>query len=361
MICSNCGQNIPGGMQCTCTAGEGRLVSYTAADVVRNIILSGQFLAMMILSGASIIITFLAGIFNRQNVVNEIINLFEEFDSRIDMSQFMAELDKYQVQRFNLMSLPVMEILMVIGMIMLYLSAKNSMSGQFFPQGITIFKVVKIIQTIGAAFAIVAIVLLVVFFSALRNSLGISGEIFDIMFLVVIAIVAIACVFVVLTIVYNVKFIKTMNTVKYSAETGVVNLDVSSYVIAMNWVFGIISFGSVSFSIVVKDLSGAATVCSAISLIIFSMLLTRYKKDMTELHRMVGYNNYGGQNYGYQNAPQTYTQPNQYVPPVQTQPIQSAPQQPPMQVEPQQYTESESHLPSIEEQRMEENFDENEQ
>lgn len=161
-------------------------------------------------------------------------------------------------------------ILICIGLWMTFASARNRMVDGMKTSGLTMIKVLTIIQLIGSCIAVAAIELLlllaVVGIAATEYAPGVAIAILVLLVLVVAASYT-------LQIIYSAKIIKSLNSVKSTITTGSPVAKASRFVAV--WAF-ISAFGAL-FSVASSFLSSVATITS---LICFGILVFKYNNSM---------------------------------------------------------------------------------
>lgn len=165
-------------------------------------------------------------------------------------------------------------ILICVGLWITYSSAKNRMTDTMKTSGLTMIKVITIIQLVWACvvFALVELLLmLIVVAVAAANvyeaGLIIAGVVFVVLF--------VAAAFA-LAIVYFAKIIKSIGVAKKTITTGIPSDKVSSYVAV--WAF--ISAVCLVFSLITSFIASAA---SMTAFICFGILIFKYKSAMKGL------------------------------------------------------------------------------
>ena len=336
MICQRCGREHAEGMQCICMTESAPVYMQTAPDILKQVASSGKFLAAIILSIASIVLTVIGQIMLSSSFADQMVGFLRSLNLPQEYYyQVMGQLNQLNGNTFQFISIPIMPILMVVGMLMLYFSAKRSAYGPFEAKGITLLKVLKILEIVGVALGALLFVLLAVLLGVFSASF-MSTEYgygdtegflaFAIGFLIGIGIM-LAIVFT-LIIIYNAKCIKLFNSIKNTAETGNPQAQVSGYLIVMNWISAVSTALTAFGSLALSWPSTVASLCGAASLILITLLLTEYKRKMTEFEVALRYpaQPYTG-NTAYQQPAQQYQQPmqqpayQQQMPPMQ-QPVQ---------------------------------------
>ncbi|GEM_PF-1482386 len=166
-------------------------------------------------------------------------------------------------------------ILMLVGMWMTFVSARESRTGGMKTTGLTIIKVISVLALIGlcaltALLVVAALILLI----ALSNEGGVPTTALGAV--IVIAMIAVAVL--VLYIVYYAKIVSTINTMKVTIATGCASDKISGYVGVIAILSGIRSALSIFSSANVLEL--LATIGSATASIAFGIFLFRYRTTM---------------------------------------------------------------------------------
>lgn len=179
-------------------------------------------------------------------------------------------------------SLP--NILIVAGLWIAYASVANKQYAGMKTSGLTLIKVILIINLVCICifFAAVEVVLLAAIVNLANSYYGSSvvGPLVGVMIGIAIALV--------LLILYYVKAVKTINTIKFTAQSGNPSDAVSIYVAVMAFIAG----GFALLSIVADHsiLSIFARVCSTTAFICFGAFLFVYRNQMRAVKRGVVYN-----------------------------------------------------------------------
>lgn len=197
-------------------------------------------------------------------------------------------------------------ILIAIGMWMFYGASRSSLGDRIATGGLTMVKVISIIQLVLACigFALAEIMLVLVITASnlipwdeimseftYDYNLNIAGILTPIIIagIVVVAIVA------VLYILYMVKIIKTIGVVSYTASAGQASAKISMYLIVMNFIGAGCAFLS---GISINPLTFLTNGCLAGFLVIISIGLLQYR---TKMQALVSPSPYAyGQPYPYQ-------------------------------------------------------------
>lgn len=164
-------------------------------------------------------------------------------------------------------------ILICVGLWITYSSARNRMSNGMKTSGLTMIKVITIIQLVYSCILLALVELLlflaVIIVAAEAYAPGVAIAI------LVFAVIVFAAAFV-LEIIYLAKVIKSLNAAKRTITTGVPSGSASTFVAV--WAF--ISAASLLFSLLANFLTSAAQMTS---LICFGILIFKYNEKMRAL------------------------------------------------------------------------------
>ena len=165
-------------------------------------------------------------------------------------------------------------ILICVGLWLTYASAASRASDTMKTSGLTMIKVISIIQLVSTCiwFAIIEILLMLIVIAVGAADVYEAGIIIAILIFMVILFAAAF----VLEIIYLAKIIKSINTAKKTIATAVPSDKVSSFVAVMNF----ISAAGFIFSLITSFISSAAAMTS---LICFGILIFKYKSAMRTL------------------------------------------------------------------------------
>lgn len=292
MICPKCGREISDGAVCTCSVVQPTpiLSSNPALNAIKTIGSSRLFLTAAILYSVSIVL----------NLWTSVVG-----DSTYDIVSYYTGVDLSAYANSNMLNMilsavaaSAFTILIAIGMWLHYSTCRRTDTGNISTAGLTICKVMFTITTVLMAISAVLSVILLLFVAVSADSiayylLNYFWYLFDAVhdindFAVALAIVAIMLIIFViiyftLAIIYYVLLIKTTNRIKTTALTGVPDNRISRFVIAMNYISAVFSGIGGLVMLISSPFTGLALLCSAVSTVLISICLSRYRKQSTIL------------------------------------------------------------------------------
>ena len=293
MICPNCGREIPDGSICPCSLAARPLSDNPAVNVIKTVGSSGQFLAMAILFSASALLTIFSSI-----GIPQMLFSFYEYAMEMGIDPELAYMITSGARSSavtNAIASSVPAILIGIAMWIHYCSSRSTNTGNISTAGLTICKALAYIYMVllcFVAFCIVAVLAIAI--------IGIlSGEFSDLMFvpqysysddeltlavIILFALIAAFSLFIfTLMITYNASIIRMINRTKLVAQSGMADDRVSSYLIGMNYVSAGISLIFGLITLASAPIAGLADICNALALVMSSLLLSRYRKEMNQV------------------------------------------------------------------------------
>lgn len=194
-----------------------------------------------------------------------LIDLFG-FEAAYALDEVMSVLRDVDLFGQIIANLPT--ILYALGMWMIVISAFQASVASIQPGGLTLIKVLVtiffVLSIIGTALMIVAAILGL---GMLITDLEASPALFALVLIPVLALV--------LVILYNVKLLRTIKNIRYTATTGYPVSEISGLIIFCCYAGGIIS--------ILGSLLNFAGMLSAVSLLLFGVVLGQYKKRMLYL------------------------------------------------------------------------------
>lgn len=283
MICPNCGRDIPAGAGCIC-GGQPLYSSNPAVNTLKTMGSSNMFLVFAILWSAVPVLSMLSNMFSR-NLSFLYYNLFaDEFNySSRQVGQLLDVLNQTSFVTSFVAMIP--QLLIVAGIWMFYAACRNRQFGGVSTTGLTICKVILIINTVSLGLVCLAVLI----FMGIGVSVGMSqligfnndyaGVILGIViFLTIILLATFA-----LGIFYLICAYKTVNRIKGTAVTGVPDAKISRFLIVFNYIIAVCSGLSGLFAVFTVPLLGLSSLASGVALFLLSTLLSRYKNQMLAL------------------------------------------------------------------------------
>lgn len=317
MICPKCGREIPDGTVCPCSAGAPALSTNPALNVIKTIGSSPMFLVAAVLYSLGVLLTFIGNISASSDVTGWLMSFAYEMD--VDMSYLYPYLQgASSTNAFSVVLSTIPAILIAVAFWLHYATCRGMKSGGISTAGLTIWKVMNYISLVCVIVA--AVIFAVAFIIILIGGIA-SGD-SDGAAVVGIAILCIIIVGIVfgLVIPYLIAEIRVINRTKNVAATGVPDNRVSQFLIVMNWISAVCAIISALTSLFLSPLVGLAGLASAVAVILETMCLTRYRREMTVLM--------------YPPVQPVYAQPVQPAQPYQAYNQPAAPVQPVQSVQP---------------------------
>ncbi|MBQ9375823.1 MAG: zinc ribbon domain-containing protein [Ruminococcus sp.] len=304
MICNKCGYNNYDNSR-FCTACGSNLTDNSVFSIVKSFGKSPLFLVATIAYTATLLLNLVYAFTNTWSLSLQLFNgsMYMPYP-REYAYEIASAIDKAVPIGIVLGTIPA--IIMCIGMWLVYGSALNRQTPYVKTTGLTM---VNVILKIDFIFTLIILslleILLLIGTIITSNYSSNSPYSYDSMYLgitigLILSFFLIAGIIVFLVF-YYVKAIKTVNSIKYSAQTGLPCDKISMFVAVISIItgaFDIISILSTPFNIVTI----LQALCSATAAITFGILLITYRSKMKELTQPT-YN----PNTVYQN-PQQFTQ-----------------------------------------------------
>lgn len=279
--------------------------SETAAKVletVKTVGTSPLFLIAVILFSVSVLLSFINSLIpsvQAPEYISELADLFEMFD----MGDILDELYESagSVSIVSAVTGIIPGALLVTGMWMTYTFL---MRGRMQTSGLTMIKVIVIIDLVALSVVLGLVELILVFALTVASGLGNADEAAIVIGVLIIVLAAAMA----LLIVYYAKLNKTINVVKSTVVTGIPSDRVSPYVAIFNFVSGGISALASLTSFNSGVLDAISSFCSSVAIILFGAVILVYRG------RMRGFMNPWAwqSNYTYGQPTQNYTQQYNY-------------------------------------------------
>ena len=276
-FCKNCGHNLNSvvtpSVQET-LAAKTPLSSHPVLNVVKKLASSPLFLVAVIAYSAQILFSIVNSAGTGAKVEMFLYQLLDRLGGNVpyefyDIVDGISRIGDIPYVLGTIIGL-IPSFLICAGLWMTFASAKSRMFDGMKTSGLTMIKVLTILQLIGSCIAVAAIELLlfvaVIGIAATEYAPGAAIAILVLLVLVVAASYT-------LQIVYFAKIIKSLNAAKNTILTGVPTAKASRFVAV--WAF-ISAFGAL-FSLTSSFLSSAATITS---LICFGILIYKYNSSM---------------------------------------------------------------------------------
>lgn len=237
-------------------------------NTIKKVASSGVSLAAIICLTVCLAMSFI-GVFSIAGSFDAVVETLEMFDfdyREIEMfDTIMDVVESTTIVSGIIALIPV--IIVVIGFWLIFTSARDTNNQGMKTAGLTVLKVMSIIQLVFfcIGMGLIMILLLIATFAVLVESTAVGGIMFVIMLLV-------AGIFVVELLMY-VKAISTINTIKASLQSGNNIAKISMYLIVMLYIMGVINILSFSF----------AGILQGVAYILFGVALNSLKNELNEL------------------------------------------------------------------------------
>ncbi|HBL84030.1 MAG: hypothetical protein A2Y17_05670 [Clostridiales bacterium GWF2_38_85] len=297
MICPKCGKEIPDGTVCDCKATiqssfdqqqtqQPNMVLGTAKSTFS----SQTFFVGIILLAVSIFFSLLT-IGNGYNFVSIILDVV----TIIAFFMFYSECKKSDIERFDIKSIKIYNIILKINIVLAAIFSVLALLSIFLFNLIKDYIIDFINENLTDVFNSEA------FASRMQQMKEMYPD-FDFMSFITsdqfisifIAILAVVLIIVLaITILYYSKILKTVNAIKGVIETGVENPFVSTFVIVMLYIFGVLSIISGVTSLL--SFAGISSLSAGIAMIIIANTLRKYGDNM----KMLSFSNSNNNNYNY--------------------------------------------------------------
>lgn len=288
MICPKCGRTVPDGAQCPCSVGTPVLSSNPALNVIKTIGSSPLFLALAVLLSLSAVLS----IFSSVGTEDLMSNLYYyAANSGLDPSVIYSMLDFVDGSTIvGAVIGAIPSILIAVGVWMHFATSKNVQSGNISTAGMTICKVLTYISLI--LMCLLSAFLVVVMIIAVAAAGSISYEYYGYdygggvaagMIVLMVAVLIGIAIFLALYVAYEICVIKTINRIKATALSGVPDNRIPGFLTVINYVFAVFMGISGLASLFSTPVIGIGSLVSAASLVLVSMSLGNYRKQMTML------------------------------------------------------------------------------
>lgn len=287
MICPKCGRNIPDGSTCPCSFGQPVLSSNPAVNTLKTLGSSPLFLVLCILFTLVPVMSILGAAMMGSNLY-DMLYLFMQLD--LDPGIYypmLSAIDSISLPSAILGSIP--SILVAVAVWMTYASCRNAQSGNVSTAGLTICKVLTIIQMVfvclgAAALALGLVVLMIAGVSELSSYDAYYGDgmaqagmaVVTVLFLIAAAVFA-------LLIIYEICVVKTINRIKATATTGTPDNRIPNYLIVMNYIIAVGSVLAGLANLFTSPAMGLGSLITGATMVIISIILSKYRSGMTLL------------------------------------------------------------------------------
>lgn len=287
MICPKCGRNIPDGSVCPCSYNTPVLSSNPAVNTLKTIGSSPLFLVVSILLSIAPVLTIASQLGLRDNMWDL---FYYAMQLDLDPSLFYPVIDaasSMSVAGAVLSAVPA--ILVAVAMWITYASCRDTQSGNVSTAGLTICKVLSIISLVCICILAAILVLFMVIFmiagmaEAANDVYGYDASIAQAGIAVLLVLFVILAAVLALVIIYQVCVIKTINRIKATATTGVPDNRIPNFLVVMNYIeaAGMVLAGLAN--LFTTPILGLGSLVGAATLVIISIILTRYRSGMTLL------------------------------------------------------------------------------
>lgn len=289
MICPKCGRVIPDGTQCPC--GAPLLSSNPAVNVIKTLGSSPKFLAVAILYSVAALFSAVS-VFNTDALASPLYYYAANYGLNSDAFYTVMEAAEGGGIAGAVIGL-IPAILIGVSIWLFYVSCRNVQTGNVSTAGLTICKVISYISLVGVC---LLILLLVVCFFLVLFAVGGSGDLYSsyysygygdgvvaavmalLIFVLLVALAVLA-----LLLVYEICVIKTINRIKASALHGVPDNRVPRFLTVFMMIMGVLNGLSGLVALFTAPLGGLASLAAAACMVLMSLLLSDYRRQMTML------------------------------------------------------------------------------
>lgn len=288
MICPKCGRTIPDGSVCPCTYSAPALSSNPAVNTLKTLGSGTLFLVLCILFTLTPVLSILSSALMTTDV-SDLLYLFMQMD--LDPSVYypvLTAIDNVSIPSAIIGSIP--SILIAVSLWITYTSSRNAQSGNVSTAGLTICKVLTIISLvcicIGAAACVLLMIILMIAGAGELASADYgpySDGVAQAGMAVLVVVFIIVAVVMALAIIYEVSVVKTINRIKATATTGVADNRIPNFLIVMNYIAAVGSALGGLANLFVDPFIGLSGLISAATLILISIILSKYRTGMTLL------------------------------------------------------------------------------
>lgn len=285
MICPKCGRNIPDGTVCPCSQGQ-VLSSNPAVNMLKTLGSSTPFLVFAILMSLVPVLSIISQA-SLQSNMGDLMYYAMQLD--LDPSVLYPAMDALgSVSVGSAIAAAIPSILIAVGVWITYVSCRNTQSGNVSTAGMTICKVLVIINLVcvclaGAVLAIVFVIALAKGVSDAAYYGGYDDGTQTAVTAVLVVFLIIFVVVIALAILYQISVVKTINRIKATAVSGVPNNRIPNFLIVMNYILAVCSALGGILNLFTSPIMGFSGLVSAASMILISILLSKYRAGMAQL------------------------------------------------------------------------------
>lgn len=290
MICPKCGRTVPDGAPCPC--GAPVLSSNPAVNLMKTLGSSPKFLAAAILYSVAVLFNLLAS-FGASDVISTLYYYGANYGFDPDVFYpMMSALEGSTVVSAVIGAIP--SILLAVGMWLFYTTCRNTQSGNVSTVGLTICKVITIINLVLLCCVVLFLVAMVMIFiiafagmgeinyySYSDGYYGATSAAFVITLLVIVSLIVAAVL--ALVIAYQVSILRVINRIKGSALNGAPDNRISRFLTGFMMVIGVLTCLGGLFSLIASPVAGIASLASGVCCVLMSLLLGEYRAKMTML------------------------------------------------------------------------------
>ena len=274
VFCKNCGKNLTQ-PSAPVKVAKPPLSNNPTLNVIKKVASSPLFLVAIIAYSVQILGSVIVAAGSGPLFSGMIYNILYEFGADIpyelyDILDGIAMAGSGPVIVGTIIGL-IPTILICIGLWITYASARSRLSSGMKTSGLTMIKVITIIQLVGDCLTLAAFEIFLMF--AVVAS---AAEAYGFVVVIFVFIVILGTAMYILQIIYLSKIVKSINTAKNTIATGVPSNKVSSFLAV--WAF--VSAAGFIFSLPASFISSAAAITS---LICFGLVIFKYKAEMRAL------------------------------------------------------------------------------
>ena len=302
MICPKCGRTVPDGAPCPC--GAPVLSSNPAVNLMKTLGSSPKFLTAAILYSVAVLFNLLAS-FGASDVISTLYYYGANYGFDPDVFYpMMSALEGSTVVSAVIGAIPSILMAVVdtgplfsfaqVGMWLFYTTCRNTQSGNVSTVGLTICKVITVINLVLLCCVVLFLVAMVMIFiiafagmgeinyySYSDGYYGATSAAFVITLLVIVSLIVAAVL--ALVIAYQVSILRAINRIKGSALNGAPDNRISRFLTGFMMVIGVLTCLGGLFSLIASPVAGIASLASGVCCVLMSLLLGEYRAKMTML------------------------------------------------------------------------------
>lgn len=263
-------------------------------EVLRRVCTSLMALVAIIAFTASVVFAIISAVSGASGTIESlkgVVGDLKEFTDEIGITEQVNDYinNAHSASLFSTLITNLPAILTVAGLWMIFANCMNRRSSYAKTGGFTLIKVIQVITLVLVCVGFALVILLGVFLFALaKGAVGSAPEIFSefnadvdgvqsVISTVGIVVILVIAVVAALVISFYACAIKTINTMRRTAATGIISTKVSGYLAVLSCIVG----GFTAVTALNYDVLGSiANFCSAVAYIAFGCFIFQYKNAM---------------------------------------------------------------------------------